>query len=267
MFKGFYGLSDNYFEKSVPVKNCFQSKDFKEMVSRLRYVADTRGIAVFTSPTGGGKTYALRSFAETINQNLHQMTYICFTSVSAIQFYQQLCSVLGIERSSSKSVMFSAIQAQLLALYKSRKPLVLAIDEAHDLDTRILKDIKMIMNHSYDSVNTFTLVLVAEPHFNDTLEKPVHESLRQRITVHYNFEGLSADETAAYITHKLEMAGASASIMGEGTFSAIHGYSKGRPRLVDSLMTEILPLGAQLGNATIDTEIVLAAINNVRVQS
>ena len=262
MFRAFYGMADNLFEKSAPVKNCFQSKDFKEMTGRLRFVADTRGIAVFTSPSGGGKTYALRFFAETLNHNLHQMAYICLSTVSVTQFYQQLCAVLGIERSTSKSAMFSAIQAQLLTLYKSRKPLILALDEAHDLDARILKDIKMIMNHGYDSINTFTLILIAEPHFNDTLEKPVHESLRQRITVHYNFEGLSADETAAYITHKLEMSGASAGIMGEGTFSAIHGHSQGRPRLIDSLMTDILTLGSQLGKAVIDTDTVLAAINN-----
>jgi len=262
MFKAFYGMTDNLFDKSAPAKFCFQSKDFKEMVGRLRYVADTRGIAVFTSPSGGGKTYALRSFAYTLNQNLHQMAYICLSTVSITQFYQQLCAALGLERVVSKSVMFTAIQTQLLTLYKSRKPLILVLDEAHELDPRILKDIKMIMNHNYDSINTFTLVLIGEPHFNNTLEKPVHESLRQRITVHYNFEGLSADETAAYIVHKLEAAGASAGIMGEGVFSAIHGHSQGRPRLIDSLMTDILTLGGQLGKTVIDTDTVLAAINN-----
>lgn len=262
MFRAFYGMTDNLFEKSAPVKHCFQSKDFKEMTGRLCYVADTRGIAVFTSPSGGGKTYALRHFAETLNQNLHQLAYICLSTVSVTQFYRQLCAVLGVEHTMSKSAMFVAIQAQLLALYKSRKPLILALDEAHDLDPRILRDIKMIMNHSYDSINTFTLVLIGEPHFNNTLEKPVHESLRQRITIHYNFEGLSADETAAYISHKLVEAGASADIMGEGVFSAIHGHAQGRPRLIDTLMTDLLTLGAQLRKTVIDTDTVLAAINN-----
>jgi type II secretory pathway predicted ATPase ExeA len=262
VFKAFYGMTDNFFDKSAPVKYCFQSKDFKEMASRLRFVADTRGIAVFTSPSGGGKTYALRTFAESLNQNLHQMAYICLSTVSITQFYQQLCEALGLERLVSKSLMFSAIQKQLLAFYKSRKPLILVIDEAHELEPRILRDIKMIMNHGFDSINTFTLVFIAEPHFNNTLEKPVHESLRQRIIAHYNFEGLTADETAAYISHKLEAAGASANIIGEGVYSAIHGYSQGRPRLIDSLMTDILALGAQLGKLVVDTDIVLAAINN-----
>jgi type II secretory pathway predicted ATPase ExeA len=150
----------------------------------------------------------------------------------------------------------------LLALYKSRKPIILAIDEAHELDSRILRDIKMIMNHAYDSISTFTIVFIGEPHFNNTLEKPVHESLRQRITAHYNFEGFTAEETTAYISHKLEAVGASANIIGEGVYSAIHGYSQGRPRLIDNLMTDTLALGAQLGKSVIDIDIVLAAINN-----
>jgi type II secretory pathway predicted ATPase ExeA len=262
MFRGFYGMTDNPFDKSAPSKNFFGSKDFNEMTGRLKYVAETRGIAIFTAPPGGGKTYAFRYFAETLNPNLHQLAYICLSTVSVIQFYQQLCAALGVSWSTSKSAMFMDIQAQLFALFKSRKPFILALDEAHDLDPRILKDIKMIMNHSFDSINTFTIIFLAEPHFNKTLEKPVHESLRQRLTVHYDFTGLSADETAAYIAHKLESVGASASIMGEGTLAAIHGHSQGRPRLVDSLMTDLLMLGTQLKKQIIDTDTVLAAINN-----
>ena len=263
MFESFYGMSINPFEKSSPSEACFVSKDFKESTDRLRYAADKRGIALLTSPPGGGKTYAFNRFVATLNPNLHQAAYICMSSVSVVQFYRQLCNALGLEAAQAKSTMFASIQAQLYALYKSRKPFILALDEAHDLDTRILKDIKAIMNHGFDSVNTFTLILLAEPHLNDILEKPVHEPLRQRITVHYNFEGLSADETTAYIIHKLESAGASASaIMGEGTFAAICGHSKGRPRLIDNLMTDLLILGAQHKKVVIDTDTVLAAINN-----
>lgn len=45
----------------------------------------------------------------------------------------------------------------------------------------------MLLNHSYDSLNCFSLVLVGEPYLNHILDKQVHEALRQRITVHYNY--------------------------------------------------------------------------------
>ena len=105
-------MTENPFEKSAPTKHHFGSKDFKETAGRLQYVADTRGIAVFTSPPGGGKTYAFRCFAETLNPNLNQMAYICLSTVSVIQFYQQLCAALGVSWSTSKAAMFANIQAQ-----------------------------------------------------------------------------------------------------------------------------------------------------------
>ena len=53
--------------------------------------------------------------------------------------------------------------------------------------------LKEMMNFNYDSFNCFTLILSGEPYLNNTLEKPVHEALRQRITVHYSFRGLGPD--------------------------------------------------------------------------
>ena len=82
---------------------------------------------------------------------------------------------------------------------ESIQPLILAIDEAQYLNYNILRDLKMLMNHSYDSLNCFSLILVGEPYLNHILDKQVHEALRQRITVHYNYEGLSDQEVPDYI--------------------------------------------------------------------
>jgi type II secretory pathway predicted ATPase ExeA len=268
MFKGFYGLSKNPFDKqSLSEKDSFASKDHREMTTRLSYLKNIRGIGVFTSPPGFGKTFALRCFAATLDRNLFGLAYVCLSTVSLTEFYRQFCTVLGIEVSHSKSAMFKSVQERLYHLFKEKKrPLILLLDEAHELNATILKDIKMIMNHAFDSVNCFTLALVGEPHLNSILEKPVHEALRQRIVVHYNFEGLSDDETEQYILHKLRVAGAADSVLGEGTLPAIVGYSRGNPRLTDNLMTEALLLGAQLEKPVIDTELVMAAVNNLALQ-
>lgn len=119
----------------------------------------------------------------------------------------------------------------------------------------------MIMNYGYDSLNCFTLILAGEPHLNNILEKPVHEALKQRITLHYNYEGLQDPEIADYIFHKLTMAGASRSILEDASIGAIHGYCQGNPRLIDNLMTDALALGAQLDKKSIDTDVILASIN------
>jgi type II secretory pathway predicted ATPase ExeA len=47
------------------------------------------------------------------------------------------------------------------------------------------------MNQEFDSMDCFALIMVGLPHMNGKLEKPMHEALKQRIVVHYNFNGLS----------------------------------------------------------------------------
>jgi type II secretory pathway predicted ATPase ExeA len=265
MFKGYYGFSKNPFDKQcLSEKDAFLSKDHKETTDRLAYLKNIRGIGLFTASPGFGKTFSLRCFAKALDRNLHEVAYVSLSTVSVMEFYRQFCAALGIDAPYGKPAMFKAIQDRLFYLFKEkRKPFLLILDEAHELSTTILTDLKMIMNHDYDSVNCFTLVLAGEPHLNHTLQKPVHEALRQRVVIHYGFSGLSDAETEQYVLHKFRIAGAAESILGEGTLPAIIGYAHGCPRLLDNLMNEALLLGAQLERPSLDTEIIMAAANNL----
>jgi type II secretory pathway predicted ATPase ExeA len=265
MFQTCYGLSKNPFDKhSLTEKDAFPSKDHKQAIGRLSYLKDIRGIGVFTSPPGFGKTFALRCFAKSLDRNLHEVAYVTLSTVSLTEFYRQFCATLGIDAPHGKPAMFRAIQDRLFHLFKEKKkPLLLILDEAHELSPAILKDLKMIMNHDFDSLNCFSIALAGEPHLNRILEKPVHEALRQRIVIHYGFSGLSDAEAEQYVKHKLRIAGAAESVLGEGTLPSIIGYARGCPRLLDNLMNEALLLGAQLEKPSLDTEIIMAAVNNL----
>ena len=246
----FYGLAFNPFDKqSLKVTDSFESTDHKEMMSRLTYLTETKGIGVFTASPGMGKSYTLRCFENTLNKNLFDMKY-------------------DGEGEEDTEPLFRAIQDRLFYLYKEkRKPVILAIDEAQYLSAGILKDLKMLMNFNFDSINCFILILCGESALNFTLEKPVHEALKQRITVHYDFQGLDADETAQYIYHKLNRAGGTSTIIDSNAITALAGYSQGNPRLIDNVMTNALLLGSQLQKNTIDSEVIMAAVNEQALTS
>ena len=256
MFNSFYGLTFNPFDKSIPENYAFSSRDHLQMLSRLDYLKNTRGIGLFTAPSGMGKTYALRCFAKNLNPNLFQLSYICLSTVSVSEFYHQFCLELGLDYSFKKTVMFRNIQEQLLHLFKEkRKTFILMIDESQYLNTSILRDIKMLMNIHFDSLDCFALVLIGQPYLCSTLEKPVHESLKQRIVVHYNYEGLSSDEAKDYIYSRIEAASGSSTIIDEAAVHAVTGFCQGTPRIINSVMTDALILGAQMKMSTINTEI------------
>lgn len=262
-FKTFYGLSCNPFDKhSLKETDCFESKDQKAMSNRLSYLKDVHGIGVFTASPGMGKSYCLRCFKASLNENLYDMHYLCLSTVSVGEFYKALCEELGLEAKGGKTIMFKAIKERIQYLYKEKKqPLILAIDEAQYLVNAILKDLKMLMNFKYDSVNCFTLILLGEPYLNNTLEKPIHEALRQRITVHYAFQGLDEKEITEYIRYKLRLAGGADTLIGEDALCAITGYCHGNPRIIDNVMSDALIYGAEHKLTCINSEAILAAVN------
>lgn len=102
--------------------------------------------------------------------------------------------------------------------------------------------------------------MCGESHLNDTLRKPVHEALRQCITVHYNYAGLSDDEVSKYILHKIQLAGASSTIIDIAALAAVHSFTQENPRLIDNLMTDTLTIGSQQDRKVIDAGIIRAAV-------
>lgn len=259
----YYGLSCNPFDKhSILPKQAFESEDHQEAVAALEFLLDVRGIGVLTATPGMGKSFALRCFQKSLNHNLYQMRYICLSTVSVAEFYKQFCECLGLDIRGGKTVMFKAIQEQLLNAYQAKHcPYIIAIDEAQYLNAGILKDLKMLMNKEYDDLNFFTLILCGEPYLNNTLEKPIHEALKQRITVHYNYKGLSPEEVRKYIIHKLTLAGSGECIIGQDALNIMANSCQGNPRIIDNVMSSALLFGEQFDKKVIDAEVIRAAIN------
>lgn len=130
MFRSYYGLSFNPFDKQMcREKDRFLSKDISEMMNRLDYLKDTRGIGVFTARSGMGKSFGLRCFAKSLNPSLYHMEYICLSTVSVMDFYRQLCAVLCVEGRGGKPGMFRTIQEQILCLYHEKKQPLLTTGE------------------------------------------------------------------------------------------------------------------------------------------
>ena len=263
-FVSYYGLRFNPFDKeNVNAKNAFQSNDFLQVSYRLNSLSSSRGIGVFTAPPGEGKTLAVRCFTDGLNPNLFTTGYISLSTVTVSEFYRQWCDLLGVEKKGGKPGMLRNMKEQMKNMYKvKRQPLFLVLDEAQYLSTAILNDLKMILNFDCDSLNCVCLVLCGEPHFNNTLNKPVHEALRQRVTVHYDFKGLLDNEIADYVRHKITQAGGATTILSDSALSALHGQSHGTPRIIDNLMTDALMIGAQNDKQVIDADVILGAVDN-----
>lgn len=90
----------------------------------------------------------------------------------------------------------------------------------------------------------------------------MHEALKQRIVVHYNYDGFSSDEAKDYIFSRLEAAEGARTIIDDAAVHAVANSCQGTPQLINSLITNVLILGTQLQKTVIDTEVIMAADNN-----
>ncbi len=264
-FEQFYSMNRNTFDKQTLSKeDAFISQDHREVVAGLTYLNNNKGIGVVTAPCGCGKSFAIRCFMEGLNPNLHTPAYITLSTVTVLDFYREICKSMALEEKGGKTGMFHKIRGHIYQLSKSiKRPLVLVIDEAQYLNRHILKELKMLTNFRYDSKYYFTLILCGEPDLLNTLNLDINEGLRQRIIYHYEFRGLSDDEVREYVYHKLNIASASETIIGDDALAALTAFCSGSARLIDKAMTSALTLGAQIGQTTINADTMKAAIEDL----
>lgn len=88
------------FTKDAVVSTLFTSNDFNQMTNRLEFIIRSRGIGVFLSNPGMGKTTCLRKALESLNPNRYVVIYICMTTITAIDFYRMLNNELGLEETT-----------------------------------------------------------------------------------------------------------------------------------------------------------------------
>lgn len=266
MYTTYFGMKKNPFKKDIDLKDTYEFNDFKEVQGRLNYLLNTKGIGIITGASGKGKTYSIRYFTEHLNKNLYKVAYLQLSTLTVMDFYKGLCKELGIEPLNKKIDMFKQIQERIRNLAVDRKIMpVIVCDEAQYLRTDILNDLKMLLNFNMDSKDYAVLILVGQPILNSILEKSVHEALKQRIMINYNFIGLDYDEVKSYILNRCEIAGISNTIFDDSAIRALANCCNGSTRVLNNLIDKCLFVCCKKNENIITSETVMYAENDINL--
>lgn len=254
----------NPFDKELPSRDAYKTLDMEQTQGRLNHLKEHPGLGLFTAAPGQGKTFALRYFSDGLNPNLVKFYYICLSTVSATEFYRQLCVKLGLEVSYKKTVMFQRIQEYFYSMCMNKNVhCMVCLDEAQYLNSDILRDLKMLCNFCMDSKNCFSLILLGQPVLTSLMMRQPNEALRQRIAVSYSFAGLSEKEAGDYIRDRMELSGAAPCIFDENAVTAAYGSCNSSLRQLNLILTKALTIGAQNQRQNIDSDMILAAVNDI----
>ena len=257
-----YGLEFNPFLKNSKAI-LFESKEYKETLFRLDYLARSKGFGLLTGSPGRGKTTAVRNWAAALSPSLFKVVYTSLSTVTVNDFYRNLALQLGSQPSYRKAENFHIIQGEInrLALEKRKTPVII-IDEADHISSNVLYDLKMLFNFEMDSRDRAIVLLVGLAKINNTLNLTAHEPLRQRIIMNYNVDGLSKDEGRQYIAAKLEGAGCRQTVFDDGAVEAILNAADGTPRMINKFCNSALIVGNSLEQPIITSETVFQAVND-----
>lgn len=260
MFKQFFGMKCNPFEKDVQIGDMYKSGDIKELESRLKYMLECRGIFLLVGEPGSGKTAALRKFAGGLGASLYRPLYLPLTTLTVNDFYSALVSMLGERPKFRKIDMFHQIQSAVKVLfYEQRITPVFIIDEVHMASSAILDDIRMLFNFNMDSVNPYILALAGQPLIRNKLSLNICVPLKQRIASRYSMKGLTLQETSEYLSSRMESAGVGRPVFTEQAISGIHSCSNGFPRNINNIATHALTYSAWKQLEMVDEESVYQA--------
>lgn len=264
MYLSYFGMEFNPFDKELETKYAFETDDLKIMNNRLDYLKEHPGIALFTGNPGLGKTFCIRKFMTSLNPNLFKCIYISMSSLTVYEFYKQLAVSLGIVPEFRKVDIYKQIQEVIIDLVKNKKmKVIICIDEAQYLKTDIINDLKMLSNFDMDSKNYFTLILMGQPILNSILNRNVHEALRQRISISYNFSGISREELDRYISSRLTIAHGNSDIFTPQAIENIFTSSSGSIRVVNNIITKSLIIASSNSKSIVDDSVVLEAYNDL----
>ncbi|MDR3063659.1 MAG: AAA family ATPase [Methanobrevibacter sp.] len=243
-----------------------ESNDYKELKLRLDYLLKNKGFGIITGGAGIGKTTAIRTYVNNLNGSLYKVIYTSLSTLTVSEFYKHLATELGLVPKHKKNDNFRDIQSEIsrLALEKRVTPVII-IDEANYINNGVLNDLKMLFNFEMDSRDRAVVLLVGLPQLNNTLKLSANEPLRQRITMNFNIDSLTKEETIAYIKTKLKGAKSTMEIFNPNAFEAIANASNGIPRLINKICNASLMIGASKSTDNIDSEIIMSAVNDMEL--
>ena len=246
MYTKYFGLNEKPFRITPDPRYLFMSERHSEGLAHLVYgVKDSSGFIQLTGEVGTGKTTLVRTLLARIPKGI-DIALILNPQLSAVEFLAAICEELNVplpEDRASVKALVDTLNRHLLASHAAGKRTILLVDEAQNLSTEVLEQIRLLTNLETAKQKLLQIILIAQPELREKLSQSNLRQLAQRVTGRYHLEPLSKEESIKYIEHRLKVAGGLGDIFDDGAKREVFKFSRGVPRLINVVCDRAL-LGA-----------------------
>jgi len=247
MYLSFFGLNEKPFAITPDPRYLYLSERHAEALAHLLYgINEAGGFVQLTGEVGTGKTTIVRSLLAQTPKNA-EIALILNPKMTAPEFLLTICEELGIgvpdSALGSLKDLVDILSEYLLRAHAVGHRVVLVVDEAQNLSPEVLEQVRLLTNLETNTQKLLQIILIGQPELRELLSRTELRQLAQRITGRYHLNPLSHDETAAYVRHRLRVAGATTDVFAPQALNAVFSLSQGVPRVINVICDRAL-LGA-----------------------
>ena len=243
MYESFFGLREPAFSLTPDPRFLWPSETHQEGYAALYYgITRRKGFLLLTGDVGTGKTTLLRAVLAEIPNEIEVALLMNTAELDGLDLFKLIAAELRLEGPfATRADYLISLNRFLLARLERGLNTVLIVDEAQNLDRRLLEQVRLLSNLETATEKLLQIVLTGQPELRDLLASPELSPLRQRIAYEHHIQRLRPDEIAPYLRHRIEVAGARLEdVFAPGCEEVFYAFSAGCPRLVNLLADRAL---------------------------
>ena len=247
MYRDYWQLERRPFDDFADAAFYYPGESHQGALLKLRYALENRQAGALLAGTPGvGKTQLVSTLLSQLGEQFAPCVHVVFPQMPP----EQLLAYIAAELTGEEADNTNATQAESVRRIQNTlvenagrgRHAVVVVDEAQLLvDSGALEMMRLLLNFETSSGTGLTLLLVGQPGLLPALERV--PSLEERLNVKCLMRPLNDDETASYVTHRLEVAGAAKRIFTDDALHALHELSAGIPRRINRLADLALLIG------------------------
>jgi len=266
MYLEHFSLNERPFSISPDPRFLFMSNRYREALAHLTYgVEDGGGFVLLTGEVGTGKTTVCRCLLQQLPEKT-RLAFVLNPKLDSLELLATICDELHIEypeNCTSLKTLTDKISEYLLRCYEQGLSVVVMIDEAQNIDTEVLEQIRLLTNLETNQKKLLQIILVGQPELQEKLGQRNLRQLAQRITARYHLRPLNLKETMAYVIHRIKIAGSRKNLFTRKSIELLHVKTSGIPRLVNTICDRALVAATSRNKYQVDHRIMRDAIYDV----
>lgn len=245
--RSLYGLKYNPFLPDVPSHALFTIPGTEPFIMRMASMAAQGGFALITGEPGLGKSKTLQKIA-------HRLEQIPDLTVGVMQrpqskladFYREMGQLFHVDLTpANRYGGFKTLRERWKAHCQSTllRP-VLLIDEAQQVSTDCLTELRLLQSHHFDSQSLLFTILCGDNRLPDRFRSAELLPLGSRIGPRLILSPLMPEQLSAYLNFALEQAGNS-QLMSEELKNTLAAHAANNLRVLTQMAAELLIAAAQ----------------------